>query len=168
MPRIQSFDDVISFQKKRWFRVRRYAGDNEVGTPRLKMGSDIAGHRPQPPEPTPDMIGDAYAVPNDHWGFENVRTTDHPGLCMGIPDKQTQPVLLSKGTDLSRLRPQYRAAYFAIDPNEQNGLKKTTAFSRHFIQFSFRRVMLYYPERHLGHVDESVLQSAFDVPIGLF
>jgi hypothetical protein len=64
-----------------------------------------------------------------------------------------------KGTDAASARLQSRAT-LVVDPTPQNGLTKRTAFPVVPPQvFRLSRVLLLFPERHAGRLDEPVWQE---------
>jgi hypothetical protein len=155
--RIRSFDELRDYLKVRC-RQPSDTRDTSKAAARSNPKPAAAAPQPMPPDaPHESMIGDVYSVPNTHWGFERTGSYDHPGICMLIGLNPSSHVYLSKGTDAHHIRVRYRSEYFLVDPDIHNGLSKLTAFLRQEIAMAFRRVRLYYPERHLGHIDSARL-----------
>jgi hypothetical protein len=103
-----------------------------------------------------DLPGAVLMVPNRHWGFEVVSATDHPGACthyqLGAGD-----AILVKGTDAEHVRHPRR--FFFADASAANGLQKRTAFELVPRPFRLHRLRLFFPERHMGRLDEFTLQA---------
>jgi hypothetical protein len=111
---------------------------------------------PEPFNATTLLPGAVLMVPNRHWGFEVVSATDHPGACTHYREAARDAVLV-KGTDAENIR-NPRRFYFA-DPTAENGLQKRTAFELVPRLFRLHRMKLFFPERHLGRLDEATLQA---------
>jgi hypothetical protein len=104
------------------------------------------------------MPGDVMLTPDRMFGFEAVGRTEHPGACVYVtPD--TLRVAMSKGTDGENLNSRYRANYVFVEANEEFGLSKLTAFSTQTRHIKIRRIMLLYPERHIGRLNEEILRE---------
>ncbi|MEN8217514.1 MAG: hypothetical protein ABFS56_14320 [Pseudomonadota bacterium] len=111
-------------------------------------------HQHCPEEPSREMPGHVYMVPDKHWKFEAIGRDDHPGVCIDCDDTRRK-ARLCRGRDAKTLRPQYRASYAVISPDDRNGLEKDTAFGKVPTEFKLHKVLLYYPERHIGSLDQS-------------
>lgn len=119
------------------------------------------------PDPSPtrqlglerDLPGAVYMVPNERWGFESATSSDHPGVCTDYLATGRSAVLL-KGTDAGNV---WRSrGYHFIAPTPENGLAKLTAFELVPRYVKLHTVLLYYPERFLGHVDDGDLLALRD------
>lgn len=102
------------------------------------------------------LPGAVLMVPNRQWGFEVVSAADHPGACTEYRDG-TALAILVKGTDAGHMRHPRR--FFFADASNENGLKKRTAFELVPRPFRLHRLKLFFPERHLGRLDDATLQS---------
>ena len=111
---------------------------------------------PEEFDPEVTLPGAVLMVPNRHWGFEGLTSDDHPGACTHYRTRQRDAVLV-KGTDADHVR--YPRGYFFADATVDNGLQKRTAFELVPRVFRLHRVKLYFPERYLGRLDGSTLQS---------
>jgi hypothetical protein len=89
-------------------------------------------------------------VPDRHWDITTSRD-DHPGACVHYQPGDRGAILL-KGTDAEH--PRSLKGYYVVAPTEQNGLDKPTAFEIYPRPFRLHRLLLYYPERYLGRLDE--------------
>jgi hypothetical protein len=118
-------------------------------------GADI-GDETTPFDPAVALPGAVLMVPNPHWGFEGVTSADHPGACTYYRQPSRDAVLV-KGTDAENVR--YPRRYFFIDPTAENGLQKRTAFELVPRLFRLHRLRLYFPQRHLGRLDETTLRD---------
>ncbi len=113
-----------------------------------------------PEEPNREMPGHVYVVPDKNWGFEAVGRDDHPGICIDCNEKQRK-VRLCKGRDFETLNPKYRASYMVILSDDENGLKKDTAFQQKLTEFRLRKVLLYYKgekPRYIGTINKNDFQ----------
>jgi hypothetical protein len=113
------------------------------------------GHEPEEFDPESALPGAVLMVPNRHWGFEVASAADHPGVCTHHRPATADAVLV-KGTDAEHVRFPHR--YFIVRPTDGNGLSKRTAFELVPRPFRLHRLKLFFPERHLGRVDEFTLQ----------
>ncbi len=111
---------------------------------------------PEPFDPVAALPGAVLMVPNRQWGFEVVSAADHPGACTHYREQAVAAVLV-KGTDAEHIRNPRR--YFLADPTTENGLQKRTAFELVPRLFRLHRMRLFFPERHLGRLDEATLQA---------
>jgi hypothetical protein len=117
---------------------------------------------PTPPavfDPHDDLPGAVFMVPNRHWGFEGSSSEDHPGACAHYQERARQAILV-KGTDADNVRSP-RPFYF-VAPTARNGLSKKTAFELVPRYFRLHRIRLFYPERHLGWLDDAELHGLCD------
>jgi hypothetical protein len=108
--------------------------------------------------PERDLPGAVLMIPNGHWGFEVVSADDHPGACAFYLPERKNGILVS-GTDADNAR---RANYLFVDPSEENGLHKLTAFKLVPRYFRLHRLKLYFPERHIGRLDGMTLRTLRD------
>ncbi len=97
-------------------------------------------------------------IPNTHWGFEVVSAADHPGACAFYRPERKNGILVS-GTDADNVR---REKYLFVDPSEENGLSKLTAFKLVPRYFRLHKLKLYFPERHIGRLDGTTLRTLRD------
>jgi hypothetical protein len=95
-------------------------------------------------------------VPNRHWGFESLTSDDHPGACVHYQAAERQAMLV-KGTDAEHIR--FPRRYYFVAPTPENGLLKPTGFELVPRFFRLHRLKLFYPERHLGRLDDATLQG---------
>jgi hypothetical protein len=95
-------------------------------------------------------------VPNRHWGFEIMNSDDHPGACAHYQERARQAILV-KGTDAENIYSPQR--FYVVVPTPSNGLLKKTAFELVPRYFRLHRIRLFYPERHLGWLDEATLHG---------
>jgi hypothetical protein len=123
--------------------------------------SDPVDETPEPFvfEPARDLPGAVLMIPNRHWGFEVVSAEDHPGACLDYSDARREGLLL-QGTDADNVR-QPRV-YHIVAPTTENGLQKRTAFRLVPRYFRLHRLKLYFPERHIGRLDEATLLTLRD------
>lgn len=105
--------------------------------------------------PEQELPGAVLMIPNSHWGIPGVTSTDHPGACAAFLLDRREGVLVS-GTDRENVR---RGDYFLVDPTPGNGLTKPTAFKLVPRHFRFHRLRLYFPERHIGRLDDPTLRD---------
>jgi hypothetical protein len=110
-------------------------------------------------DPAEDLPGAVFMVPNRHWGFEGPTSDDHPGACAHYRERARQAILV-KGTDAENVRSP-RLFYF-VAPRAGNGLSKETAFELVPRYFRLHRIRLFYPERHLGWLDDATLHGLCD------
>ena len=123
-----------------------------------KMSNCPHGHKSPPADPALEMPGDVMLTPDSMFGFDAVGRTEHPGACVYVtPDSQL--VAMSKGTDGQNLNWRYRANYVLVEPDEAFGLSKLTAFSTQTRRLKIRKIMLLYPERHLGRLSDEILRK---------
>jgi hypothetical protein len=128
------------------------------GSQSAKKSKSPNGHKPPPSDPASEMPGDVMLTPDRMFGFEAVGRTDHPGACVYVmPD--TGRVAMSKGTDGDKLNWRYRAHYVLVEANEAFGLSKLTAFSTRTKHIKIGRIMLFYPERHIGRLDDAIVRE---------
>jgi hypothetical protein len=85
---------------------------------------------PDPPEPfdfepTRDLPGAVFMIPNRHWGFEVVSAVDHPGTCLHYSQTRHDGLLL-QGTDANNVLRSH--GYYVVMPTAENGLQIPTAF----------------------------------------
>jgi hypothetical protein len=106
-----------------------------------------------------DLPGAVFMVPNRHWGFEGTSSDDHPGACAHYRERARQAILV-KGTDADTVRSPRR--YYFVAPTSGNGLTKETAFELVPRYFRLHRIRLFYPERHLGWLDDAALHGLCD------
>jgi hypothetical protein len=107
-------------------------------------------------EPFSALLGVVLMVPNAHWGFEGVTSDDHPGTCTHVATTG-QSATLVKGTDADHIR--FPRGYYFVDPTEENGLTKQTAFELVPRRFRMHRLRTYFPERRMGQLSGGTLQS---------
>ncbi|MGF1583047.1 MAG: hypothetical protein ACFCD0_27320 [Gemmataceae bacterium] len=110
-------------------------------------------------QPDRDLLGEVFMIPNKHWDFENVSSSDHPGACFNYRSAKREGGLV-KGTDSAKVRYSWR--YIHVEATDQNGLDKRTAFETVPRYFRFHRLRLYYPERRLGNLGNETLQRLRD------
>jgi len=110
-------------------------------------------------DPQEDLPGAVFMVPNRHWGFEGSTSDDHPGACAHYQERVRQAILV-KGTDTENVRSPRR--FFFVVPTHGNGLSKETAFELVPRYFRLHRIRLFYPERHLGWLDDATLHGLCD------
>lgn len=135
--------------------------DGERVRPRRAQASEpeerpSAGADPEIFDADRQLPGAVLMVPNKHWGFEIVSSSDHPGACAHYSPGGGDAILV-KGTDAEHIG--NRRGYFLVDATLQNGLKKQTAFRLVPRPFRLRRLKLYFPERYLGRLEPSVLKA---------
>jgi hypothetical protein len=111
-------------------------------------------------EPARDLPGAVLMIPNRHWGYEVVSADDHPSACLDYSEAR-QSGLLLQGTDASRM-PRKARHYYVVAPTKENGLQKLTAFRLVPRHFRLHRLKLYFPERHIGRLDEATLLALRD------
>jgi hypothetical protein len=99
-----------------------------------------------------DLWGAVFMVPDSHWKIRTSRP-DHPGACVHYRAGDRSAILL-KGTDVDNLRSQ--KGYYVVHPTDENGLETSTAFELYPRPFRLHKLLVYYPERYLGRLDESV------------
>jgi hypothetical protein len=87
-----------------------------------------------------------------------VSADDHPGACAFYRSEQRNGVLVS-GTDADNVR---WGKYLFVDPTEENGLSKATAFKLVPRYIRLHKLKLYFPERHIGRLDKTTLQTLRD------
>ena len=107
-------------------------------------------------DPERDLPGAVFMVPNAHWGFEIVTATDHPGACLEYRPASRVGVLV-QGTDVEHIT--HRHLYYEVQPDEKNKLQKPTAFRLVPRYLRLHRLKLYFPERHVGDLDEATLNA---------
>lgn len=130
----------------------------ERGIQPPKMSNCPNGNKPPPADPASEMPGDVMLTPDYLYGFEAVDRTEHPGACVYVtPDLQL--VAMSKGTDGHNLNWKYRANYVLVEPDEAFGLSKLTAFSTQTRRLKIRKIMMLYPERHIGRLSDEILRK---------
>lgn len=169
---MRNIEDFGGFEKITQKKQGRKAGDSYRNRPNkaakppsssgwLNRGAAISGHRARPHTPQDIHIGDVVVVEDLVWGFDNPRSKGHPGVCAHSAIDQEIPFL--KGTDEVNLKPHYRATYILVLPSPNNGLEKVTAFYKkpHFLRFN--RIRNYFPERHLGQLDEDDQRQVMEV-----
>ncbi|MBV9123315.1 MAG: hypothetical protein JO112_08160 [Planctomycetes bacterium] len=131
--------------------------------PRSQDRSEEAEDREAAPaavfDPAQDLPGAVFMVPNRQWGFEGLTSDDHPGACAHYQER-TREAILVKGTDAGHVRLPRR--FYVVAPTPGNGLSKETAFELVPRYFRLHRVRLFYPERHLGRLDEAALHGLCD------
>jgi hypothetical protein len=110
-------------------------------------------------EPTRDLPGAVFMIPNRHWGFEAVSTVDHPGACLHYSQTDHEGLLL-QGTDANNV-PRSRV-FYVVQPTAENGLQIPTAFRLAPRYFRGHRLRLYFPQRYLGRLDEDTLLALRD------
>jgi len=114
-------------------------------------------HEPHPTNPSQEMPGDVYIIPDKHWQI-TTNSTDHPGVCITYNEERRE-VVLCKGTSASNVPPKYQDCYIIVEPKEENGLSEYTAFSHEPQIKRLHKVLLYYPERHIGALDKNDLKN---------
>lgn len=110
-------------------------------------------------EPDRDLPGAVMMIPNRHWGFETVSAVDHPGVCLNYSHARREGLLLM-GTDVDHMRHPH--LYYVVEPTPVNGLQKLTAFRLVPRYFRWHRLQLYFPQRHIGRLDERTLLAIRD------
>ena len=116
----------------------------------------MSAHEQCPDEPCTNSMGHVYRVPNTHLDINVVENMDHYCVFTGCDEKQ-RFAFLHKGT--SKIKPKYKAFYTIVEPNlEENGLSKPTAFEHIPKIVKLHKVKLYYPERHIGKLNQSDLE----------
>jgi hypothetical protein len=110
-------------------------------------------------DPDKDLPGAVFMVPNRYWGFEGSTSDDHPGACAHYQESARQAILV-KGTDAENVRSPRR--FYFVAPAPGNGLSKETAFELVPRYFRLHRIRLFYPERHLGWLDDANLHGLCD------
>ncbi len=78
---------------------------------------------------------------------------DPPGVCVHGPSESDATLL--KGTDRAHVR--QRRGFFIVAATPENGLSKPTAFELVPRYCRRRRLLLWYPERHLGKLSDGDL-----------
>jgi hypothetical protein len=58
--------------------------------------------------------------------------------------------------------PRKARHYYVVAPTKENGLHKLTAFRLVPRHFRLHRLKLYFPERHIGRLDEATLLALRD------
>jgi hypothetical protein len=118
MPRWEDedyWDDAEETDHRRFRRPAREKEDSEPAEPLV------------PPRAVEqELEGSVYDIPDDLWGFEAVFRSWHPGVCVRL-DITAEVGFCYKGTDARRVRKRFRI--ILVEPSQQNGLKKTTAFA---------------------------------------
>jgi hypothetical protein len=119
---------------------------------------------PDPPEPfdfepSRDLPGAVFMIPNRHWGFEVVSAVDHPGTCLHYSQTRHDGLLL-QGTDANNVLRSH--GYYIVMPTAENGLQIPTAFRLTPQYFRRHRLRLYFPQRYLGRLDEDTLLALRD------
>ncbi len=112
-----------------------------------------------------NLPGAVIMVPNRYWGFTNINSVDHPGVCVELLRDHRDGVLV-KGTDAEHA--YGRRGYLYFDPTPENGLKKETAFEMRPKVIRTHTLENFFPERYLGHVEESVRLSILEELARLF
>jgi hypothetical protein len=102
------------------------------------------------------LPGAVLMVPNRHWGFESLTSEDHPGACAHCQEGARQAILV-KGTDADNVRSPRR--FYFVAPTLGNGLQKRTGFELVPRYFRLHRIRLFFPERHLGRLDDADLHG---------
>ena len=115
-----------------------------------------AGAEPELFDPFGTLLGAVVMVPNRHWGFEGVTSTDHPGACTHV-EMTGQEATLVKGTDAENIR--NARSYLVVEPTPENHLSKPTAFELVPRRFRVHRLKLYFLGRQLGYLDGATLQA---------
>lgn len=111
-----------------------------------------------------ELVGELFQVPDKWWGFEAFGRMDHPGACVGYVPPGYKATLL-KGTDPRSAR--YEETQVLVEPDNSNGLKKTTSFSIKPQYFSARRVARLVDER-IGALAEGDLRRMQTELVRLF
>lgn len=106
--------------------------------------------------PSDDLPGLIHFVPDRFWGFRNPGTADHPGLCLSVDERQLSAALL-KGTDAGHPRDPYED--YVVEPDEDNGLTKPTAFHLLPRRSRLRRLLLLHPDRYCGRIAADELEE---------
>lgn len=114
-------------------------------------------HEQRPTNPSQEMPGDVYIIPDKHWRI-TTNSTEHPGVCIKYNEEQRE-VVLCKGTSATNIPEYYQDCYTIIEPKEKNGLSKGTAFFHQPQIMRLHKVLLYYPERHIGSLDQEDLKN---------
>jgi hypothetical protein len=117
------------------------------------MEKAMRQHEQCPKNPSHEMPGDVYMIPDKHWKIITSRT-DHPGVCIKCNEEQKQ-VVLYKGTSATNVSKLYQDCYTFVEPEEKNGLSNCTAFSHQPQIIKLHKVKLYYPQRHIGRVAQA-------------
>ena len=102
------------------------------------------------------MSGAVFMVPNRDWDFESPTSENHPGACLYDQVAERQAVLV-KGSDADAC--PHAPEIFFVAPTSGNGLQKPTAFELVPRYFRHHRLKLFFPERHLGRLDDATLQG---------
>ncbi|MEM6468484.1 MAG: hypothetical protein AAF802_02865 [Planctomycetota bacterium] len=111
------------------------------------------------------LLGDLLRVPDKWWGFEAMGRKNHPGACVGYDQRGFQVTML-KGTDTHSARRDETHVY--VQPDDDNGLTKTTAFAIKPYCGSARRVSTFKHDRYLGRLAKDDLQAMQAVLCRLF
>lgn len=102
-----------------------------------------------------EMPGDVYMIPDKHWGIQT-NADDHPGICITY-DEEKKTVFLFKGTSNSSHK--YSDSCTIVSPTLKNGLDKITIFPHFPKVIRVHKVVLYYPERHIGRLEHDVFEN---------
>jgi len=86
---------------------------------------------------TGELVGRIVHFPDKWWGFEAVGRSHHPAVCSSYHPGGYKAVMV-KGTDLRSAR--YAYAQVVVEPDEKNGLSKTTSFAIRPKVFSGQRI----------------------------
>lgn len=115
-----------------------------------------AGSQPEIFDADRQLPGAVLMVPNDHWGFRNESSDDHPGACAEYRPGANVATMV-KGTDAEHV--EGRPDHFFVDASKGNGLKKRTAFELFRRRFRLHRLKLLFAERYLGRLEPQVLKD---------
>lgn len=161
MRQIEDFGGFEKLTRKKSSRFPREATNDQLEDEQRHFirgfaawGNLESGHRSKPVVPQDVLVGDVLYIRNKLWKIEHEQTEYHPAVCALSPIEQDIPFL--KGTDSLNVIPRYRSKYFFIKPTPRNGLLKLTAFKKYPRLLRFNSIKNYYPERHLGCVDEHI------------
>lgn len=104
------------------------------------------------------LVGKIYQLlDKKHWKFEAPEESWHPGACYDFDENRKEANLL-KGT--SRHPGRRIDAYIQIEPDEANGLEKTTWFSiNSLFAFRSRLIELLHHDRLMGSLSAQDLNA---------
>jgi len=110
-------------------------------------------------DPNEDLPGAVFMVPNRDWKIKGSTSDDHPGACAHYQERAREAIVV-KGTDAENVR--FSRRFYFVAPTQGNGLSKKTAFELVPRPIRLHRIRLFYPERHLGWLDDATLHALCD------
>ena len=113
---------------------------------------------------TGELVGRIVHFPDKWWGFEAVGRSHHPAVCSSYHPGGYKAVMV-KGTDLRSAR--YAYAQVVVEPDEKNGLSKTTSFAIRPKVFSGQRISVLDQIGSLGSEVLREIQQALSDQFGV-